>query len=113
MKSQGQCIEMPNSQFRLELAAFARGLGITIKESAGRIINGIFARGKKSSNNPDNSHEAIPEEEVCCNGIVHIAYRGVSDDRMYISHSRHWREIKYFRPQGLKVFCADCRTRVL
>lgn len=112
MKSQGQCIEMPNSQFKLELAAFARGLGITLKEGAVRIFAKL-ARGKKHANHPDNSHEAIPEEEVCCNGIVHIAYRGVSDDRMYISHSRHWREIKYFRPQGLKVFCADCRNRVL
>jgi hypothetical protein len=52
-------------------------------------------------------------DEVCCNGNVHIAYRGISDDRLYISYSRRWSEVKYFRPQGLKVFCADCRKRIL
>ncbi len=53
------------------------------------------------------------EELVCCKGIVHIAYRGIADDRMYLSYSRQWNEIRFFRPHGLRVFCADCRHRVL
>ena len=56
-----------------------------------------------------------PEEEeieLCCNGLVHIAYRGLADDRMYIAYDRHWDEVKFFKPNGLRVFCADCRTRV-
>lgn len=49
----------------------------------------------------------------CCQGKVHIAYRGVSDERMYISHNRAFNELKFFRPHGLRVFCADCRRRLV
>lgn len=52
-------------------------------------------------------------QPVCCNDIVHIAYRGVSDDRMYLAYDRKWAEVKFFRPNGLRVFCADCRRRLL
>jgi hypothetical protein len=56
---------------------------------------------------------AEPEGEDCCNGVVHIAYRGLSDDRQYVAYSRKWEEIRFFKPNGLKVFCADCRRRLL
>lgn len=57
--------------------------------------------------------ESSEEDLVCCKGIVHIAYRGIADDRMYLSYSRQWNEIRFFRANGLRVFCADCRHRVL
>lgn len=60
--------------------------------------------------------ESVPEpeeDELCCSGTVHIAYRGVSDDRMYIAYKRTWNEVRFFRPNGLRVFCADCRRRLL
>jgi len=50
--------------------------------------------------------------DLCCDGAVHIFYRGVSDDRLYKSGDRHWREVKYFRQNGLKVFCRQCRRRL-
>jgi len=53
------------------------------------------------------------EDELCCDGIVHIAYRGVSDDRMYVAYSRKWNELRFFRQNGLRVFCAGCRRRLL
>lgn len=52
-------------------------------------------------------------DESCCSGTVHIAYRGVSDERLYLSKGRTWSEVRYFRPHGLRVFCADCRRRLL
>ena len=48
----------------------------------------------------------------CCSGRVHIAYRGVSDDRLYLAENRHKNEVKFFRPLGLRIFCADCRKRL-
>jgi hypothetical protein len=51
--------------------------------------------------------------EVCCEGKVHIAYRGVSDDKMYVAYNRKWSEVKFFKPNGLRVFCAGCRRRLL
>lgn len=56
---------------------------------------------------------ALEEEIVCCGGQVHVAFRGVSDERLYLSKGRNWSEVRYFRPHGLRVFCAECRRRVL
>ncbi|HNB23337.1 MAG TPA: hypothetical protein PKZ32_12985 [Candidatus Melainabacteria bacterium] len=59
---------------------------------------------------------AAPEEdadELCCEGKVHIAYRGISDDKMYVSYNRRWDEVKFFKPNGLRVFCSGCRRRLL
>jgi len=50
---------------------------------------------------------------VCCSNLVHVAYRGVSDDRLYLAHNRQWTDVKFFRQHGLRAFCAVCRKRVL
>lgn len=72
------------------------------------------AQAEDSTATASSSTASTAEEElVCCKGIVHIAYRGIADDRMYLSYSRQWNEIRFFRPHGLRVFCADCRHRVL
>jgi hypothetical protein len=62
---------------------------------------------------PGLEPEAEPESETCCNGNVHIAYRGLADDRMYMAYGRKWKEVRFFRPNGLRAFCADCRRRLL
>lgn len=59
---------------------------------------------------------AAPEPEVtvpCCSEEVHIAFRGVADDRLYVAYNRKWSEVRYYKPNGLKVFCSTCRHRVL
>jgi len=77
--------------------------------SARDLVAGIRSLARKKKAAPTEPEEQV----VCCKGLVHIAYRGVADDRMYISYSRQWNEIRFFRPNGLRVFCADCRHRVL
>lgn len=68
----------------------------------------IFGASKEATENPGSEQN----DELCCNGNVHIAYRGLADDRMYISYDRKWKEVKYFRQNSLKVFCADCRRHI-
>ena len=46
------------------------------------------------------------------NTPVHIAYRGVSDDHLYLAYDRKWQEVKFFRPNGLRVYCQKCRQRI-
>jgi hypothetical protein len=76
-----------------------------------------LARNKKGGQGNTGQGAAAPEPEPefgpCCQGNVHIFYRGVSDDKMYMSRDRSFGEIKYFRPHGLRVFCADCRRRLI
>ena len=49
----------------------------------------------------------------CCDALVNIVYRGVSDDRLYMAYQRKWPEIKFFRPHGLRAYCHKCRQRIL
>lgn len=81
------------SQFGI-FAGFMRGL------------SGIF-KGAKSQ------EQSFEPEDVCCDGIVHVAYRGLSDDRLYLAHKRKWSEVKFFKQRNLRVFCAGCRRRLL
>lgn len=82
----------------------------TISAPNNQQSNSQQANSQQTGQSQDSSQE---EDLVCCKGIVHIAYRGIADDRMYMSYSRQWNEIRFFRPHGLRVFCADCRHRVL
>lgn len=79
------------------------------------LIVRLFSKPKKeitsSSTAPQTSFPQ-PEEPVCCGDIVHIVYRGVSDDKLYIAYDRKWQELKFFRPKGLRVFCKKCRRRL-
>lgn len=76
-------------------------------------IRHLFAKdaGKVSKNTEPPAKQS--DQDLCCSGKVNIAYRGVSDDRLYMAYTRHWNEVKFFRPVGLRVFCADCRRRLL
>ncbi len=65
---------------------------------------------KLSKSSPTNP--AADNDPPCCSNIVHIAYRGVSDDRLYLASNRKWQEVKFFRPKGLRVFCKACRRRI-
>lgn len=57
--------------------------------------------------------EAVADVEIaCCSDKVHIAYRGVADERLYMARDRTWYEVRFYKPNGLRVFCAVCRRRV-
>lgn len=62
---------------------------------------------------PEPEQAAEPEVELCCEGRVHISYRGLADDRLYIAYDRPWDEVRFYKPNGLRVFCAGCRRHVL
>ena len=57
--------------------------------------------------------ELVNVNPCCQQDRVHIAYRGKSDSRLYIAYQRAWEEVRYFQPNGLRVFCARCRRRLL
>jgi hypothetical protein len=81
-------------------------------------MKGLFNHDSSSKQKKDEEEQedvACPQQTAaldCCQGIVHIAYRGVSDERMYLAENRKAAEVKFFRPNGLRVFCAGCRKRL-
>jgi hypothetical protein len=70
----------------------------------------LFGRGEKPTDSDKRLNQPIAAP--CCSEQVHIAYRGISDDRLYIAYNRKWREVKYFRPNGLRIFCTVCRHQI-
>ena len=66
---------------------------------------------EEQNQNETEAAQADPEK-ACCSDMVHIAYRGKADDRLYLIRDRKWSEIRYYQPDGLKAFCAVCRHRV-
>lgn len=69
--------------------------------------------GAVAQSNASAGLDSQTDDLSCCSDRVHIAYRGVSDDRLYLSENRSKGEVKFFRPIGLRVFCAECRKRLL
>lgn len=59
--------------------------------------------------NPPKPVQKPAPEDLCCNGIVHITFRGLADGRRYMSRNRAWRDVRYFQKNHLHVFCVDCR----
>lgn len=80
----------------------------SIKKKLKSYINSLLGR-KEVAGDDENGADSVT---ICCGGAVHIAYRGLSDDRMYISYNRKWQEVRYFRQNSLRVFCAECRQRI-
>jgi hypothetical protein len=64
---------------------------------------------------PAQSDEIQHEEIICCDpaNAIHIAFRGVADDRLYVTYNRRYPELRYYKPHGLRAFCAKCRRRIL
>jgi len=76
-----------------------------------------FLRGfgaKKREPEAEQEQQGQRVEPPCCDpeSTVHIAYRAVSDDHLYMARNRKWHEMVYFKPRGLRVFCAKCRHRL-
>jgi hypothetical protein len=77
-------------------------------------MNNLFKKIQSIFGRKEIPAETVEQdEELCCEGKVHIAYRGISDDKMYVSYNRRWDEVKFFKPNGLRVFCKACRRRLL
>ncbi|MBY0359358.1 MAG: hypothetical protein K2W82_15255 [Candidatus Obscuribacterales bacterium] len=73
-------------------------------------LSSMFKKKPVQECQPDSDEAlAVP----CCSSAVHIAFRGLSDDRLYLSRNRTWQEVRFFRANGLRVFCALCRRRIV
>lgn len=78
-----------------------------------RVIERIVRLFKRADSEPAPTSESAIEEIPCCGTGVHIAFRGISDDRLYLARDRKWVEVRYYKPHGLRVFCAGCRHRLI
>ena len=56
----------------------------------------------------------LPEDfEFCHKETVHIFVRGLADGRLHVARNRNYSDFRFYKKQGLKVFCAVCRKRLV
>ncbi len=56
----------------------------------------------------------IPDNfEFCHKETVHIFVRGLADGKMHVARNRNYSDFRFYKKQGLKVFCAICRKRLV
>jgi hypothetical protein len=75
-------------------------------------IQNILSRQENPTAQKDDEDGTDIVNACCDQPNVHIAYRGKSDDRLYLAKNRTWQEVRFFSPNGLRVFCKQCRRRV-
>ena len=56
----------------------------------------------------------LPKDIVFCHkDKVHIFVRGLVDGKMHSAKNRNWSDFRFYKKDGLKVFCAVCRKRLV
>ena len=72
-------------------------------------------RGKETD--PEKSpHEEfqIPKDfQFCHKDKVHIFVRGLADGKLHAAKNRNYSDFRFYKKDGLRVFCAVCRQRLL
>lgn len=51
--------------------------------------------------------------DFCHKETVHIFVRGMADGKLHIARNRHYSDFRFYKKEGLKVFCAVCRKRLV
>ena len=56
----------------------------------------------------------IPKDIIFCHkDKVHIFVRGLADNKLHSAKFRNYRDVRFYKKQDLKVFCATCRKRII
>lgn len=56
----------------------------------------------------------LPESiDFCHKDKVHIFVRGLADGKLHAAKNRNYSDFRFYKKDGLRVFCAVCRKRLL
>ena len=76
-------------------------------------LNWLYVLSKKERTNDTQEFDFPVGVELCHKDKVHIFVRGLADSKLHVARNRHYSDFRFYKKQGLKVFCAVCRKRVL
>jgi len=51
--------------------------------------------------------------DFCHKKTVHIFIRGLADGKLHAAKNRNYSDFRFYKKDGLKVFCAVCRKRLV
>lgn len=76
-----------------------------------KILNRIGTKKLEISQNQDFN---LPDDfQFCHKETVHIFVRGLADGKMHVARNRNYSDFRFYKKQGLRVFCAICRKRLV
>ena len=62
---------------------------------------------------PIEDFQISKDFQFCHKDKVHIFVRGMADGKMHAAKNRNYSDFRFYKKDGLKVFCAVCRKRLL
>lgn len=83
------------------------------------IINWAKVLKKTKGKEIDPERQPISEFQLskdikfCHKDKVHIFVRGLVDGKLHSAKNRNWSDCRFYKKDGLKVFCAVCRKRIV
>ena len=77
------------------------------------LINWISVLKRKNNSNrvPIDEFQLPEDFQFCHKDKVHIFVRGLADGKLHSAKHRNYSDFRFYKKQGLKVFCAVCRKR--
>ena len=73
----------------------------------------ILSRGRSRSASTVEEFQIPPDFKFCHKDKVHIFVRGLVDGKLHSAKNRNHGDFRFYKKQGLKVFCAICRKRLV
>ena len=62
---------------------------------------------------PQEEFQLPKNIEFCHKDKVHIFVRGLADGKLHTAKNRNYSDFRFYKKDGLKVFCAVCRKRLV
>ena len=73
----------------------------------------LLSRGV-SRHAPTIEEFQLPQDfNFCHKDKVHIFVRGLADGKLHAAKNRNYSDFRFYKKEGLKVFCAVCRKRLV
>ncbi|MBI3591328.1 MAG: hypothetical protein HY094_08150 [Candidatus Melainabacteria bacterium] len=79
-------------------------------------MNWVKILSRKGNNSSRSLHEEfqLPQDFIFCHkDKVHIFVRGLADGKLHAAKNRNYSDFRFYKKDGLKVFCAVCRKRLV
>ena len=72
----------------------------------------LLSRGR-SRPAPKEEFQIPSDFNFCHKDKVHIFVRGLADGKLHTAKNRNYSDFRFYKKDGLRVFCAVCRKRLV
>lgn len=77
------------------------------------IANWAKVLSKRTTREPQEEYKLPDNTAFCHKDKVHIFVRGLADNKLHSAKNRNHTDVRFYKKENLKVFCAVCRKRIM